>query len=75
MSLLLPPDGATKNPSRESIQEQPRDTNSQDRDRTRSPSPNQDDLESGDDVDIAEIERIYRYILTIPIYPQSRNTD
>ncbi|KAJ0421343.1 major facilitator superfamily domain-containing protein [Aspergillus carlsbadensis] len=62
MSLLLPPDGATKNPSRESIQEQPRDTNSQDQERSLSPSQNQDDLESGDDVDIAEIERIYRKI-------------
>ncbi|KAL3451159.1 major facilitator superfamily domain-containing protein [Aspergillus insuetus] len=62
MSHLLPPDGASKNPSRESIQEQPRDTNSHDQDRTRSPSPNQGDLESGDDVDIAEIERIYRKI-------------
>jgi hypothetical protein len=69
MSLLQPPDGATKNPSRESIQEQLRDTNSQDQDRSRSPSPNQDDLESGDDVDIAEIERIYRY----PSLPQTYN--
>ncbi|KAL2855221.1 major facilitator superfamily domain-containing protein [Aspergillus pseudodeflectus] len=60
MSLLQAP--STKNPSRESIQEQPRDANSQDRARSLSPSPNQDDLESGDDVDIAEIERIYRKI-------------
>jgi hypothetical protein len=74
MSLLQAPDGATKNPSRESIQEQPRDANSQDHARSLSPSPNQDDLESGDDVDIAEIERIYRYI-SLPQYPQYRTAD
>ncbi|KAL3461010.1 major facilitator superfamily domain-containing protein [Aspergillus heterothallicus] len=58
MSLLQPADGPSKNLSRENIQEQPRKSNTQEHTLT----PNQDDIESGNDVDIAEIERIYRKI-------------
>ncbi|KAL2821190.1 putative MFS transporter [Aspergillus granulosus] len=57
MSLVPPSNGATKTPSRETIQEQPHE-NSQE----HTLSPNQDDLESASEVDIAEIERIYRKI-------------
>ncbi|KAL4881687.1 major facilitator superfamily domain-containing protein [Aspergillus karnatakaensis] len=58
MSLLHPPDGANKNPSRENIQEQlqsgPHDV--------PHPPGQEQDLEAADDIDIAEIERIYRKI-------------
>ncbi|KAL5048101.1 hypothetical protein BDW71DRAFT_213846 [Aspergillus fruticulosus] len=53
MSLLQTSGGPTKVPSREDIQEQPRDSSARD--------ASQNDLESGD-VDIAQIERIYRKI-------------
>ncbi|KAL4865889.1 hypothetical protein BDV12DRAFT_199753 [Aspergillus spectabilis] len=53
MSLIQISDGVNKNPSREEIQEQPRDSHD---------TPNQDDLESGNDIDIAQVERIYRKI-------------
>ncbi|KAL4933766.1 putative MFS transporter [Aspergillus undulatus] len=55
MSLLQPSDGLTKAPSREEIQEQPRD------DSNDAGNPAHNDLESGD-IDIARIERIYRKI-------------
>ncbi|KAL5340462.1 major facilitator superfamily domain-containing protein [Aspergillus crustosus] len=55
MSLLQPPDGANKNPSREDVLEEPRDS-------SHDAPPNQADLESGNEIDIAEAERIYRKI-------------
>ncbi|KAL3476194.1 major facilitator superfamily domain-containing protein [Aspergillus californicus] len=57
MSLLQPADGVTKSPSGENIQEQPRDSNSHDLN-----TPNPGNLESGDEPDIAQVERIYRKI-------------
>ncbi|KAL2862646.1 putative MFS transporter [Aspergillus lucknowensis] len=58
MSLLHPPHGATKNPSTENVQEEPRDSDGPERNLTL----NQDDLEAGSEADIAEIERVYRKI-------------
>ncbi|KAL2826129.1 major facilitator superfamily domain-containing protein [Aspergillus cavernicola] len=55
MSLLQPSDGPTKTLGQENIQEQPRDSNSHD-------TPNEDNLESGEEPDVAQIERIYRKI-------------
>ncbi|KAL4942977.1 hypothetical protein BDV06DRAFT_190919 [Aspergillus oleicola] len=52
MTLLQPSDGPTKTPSREDVQEQPRDSD------VANPAQ---DLESGD-IDVARIERIYRKI-------------
>ncbi|KAL4965231.1 putative MFS transporter [Aspergillus stella-maris] len=52
MTLLQPADGPTKTPSREDVQEQPRDSD------VANPAQ---DLESGD-IDVAHIERIYRKI-------------
>ncbi|KAL4792478.1 major facilitator superfamily domain-containing protein [Aspergillus venezuelensis] len=52
MTLLQPTDGPTKTPSREDVQEQPRDSD------VANPAQ---DLESGD-IDVARIERIYRKI-------------
>ncbi|KAI9369060.1 major facilitator superfamily domain-containing protein [Aspergillus egyptiacus] len=57
-SLVQPPDGATKNPSRENVQEHG-DSNGHDQSHIwRS----QGDLESGEEPDLAQIERIYRKI-------------